>query len=98
MNGPFGWLVGGATSLTPSLPAACFFCLCCSYGHREDPLTICAKIDAVTAEDLQRVARTITRGTPSFVAYGDQDQVQTYDAILEGFKNVNEQIGNLEEP
>jgi processing peptidase subunit alpha len=41
-----------------------------TYGHREDTATMCAKVDAVTKEDLQRIARKALRKPPTIAAVG----------------------------
>jgi len=60
-----------------------------SYGERNDPKTLCAKVDKVTAADLHRVARKMIRGKPSFVAYGDVSELQPYSVIEESFQRVS---------
>lgn len=41
-----------------------------TYGHREDTATMCAKVDAVTKEDLQRIARHALGKPPTIAAVG----------------------------
>ena len=42
-----------------------------TYGKRENAEDVCRKIDAVTAEDVMRVAMRGLTSNPSVVAYGD---------------------------
>ncbi len=41
-----------------------------TYGHREDTATMCAKVDAVTKEDLQLIARKALQKPPTIAAVG----------------------------
>jgi processing peptidase subunit alpha len=53
-----------------------------TYGHRKDSNETCAQIDAVTAEDLQRLADDFLSHSPSIGVVGhDLSHVPTYDEI-----------------
>jgi mitochondrial-processing peptidase subunit alpha len=53
-----------------------------TYGFRESPSTICAQIDAVTAQDLMRVAALMLERPPSVAAVGaDLSQLPDYNTI-----------------
>lgn len=53
------------------------------YGYRETPESLCMKIDAVTALDLQKVAQRMARSAPSVGVVGeDVSHLPTYEAIL----------------
>jgi processing peptidase subunit alpha len=58
-----------------------------TYGARESPESVCAKIDAVTAADLQRVLRdAMEHHRPSVVYHGDARRFPTYDQVLKGLE------------
>ena len=63
-----------------------------TYGYRESPQRVCAKIDKVTAEDLQRVMREAMRERPSMVYYGDLKLFPTYDQVFSGIKEGLRQV------
>ena len=42
-----------------------------TYGFREHPVDVCAKIDAVTAEDIMRVGRRAIASNPTVVGYAN---------------------------
>lgn len=52
-----------------------------TYGVRKDPTLICEKIDAITKEDLLRVARKAVSTNPSIVSYGNLDNFPKYEQI-----------------
>ena len=58
-----------------------------TYGKRESPGVICQKIDAVTVEDIMRVAKKAFLKPPSISCVGgDIGGVPTYDRIASGNK------------
>jgi processing peptidase subunit alpha len=57
-----------------------------TYGKREDMWTTCQRIDAVTAEDLMRVARQSLTHPPSLAAVGDNlDDVPRQEEVARWF-------------
>lgn len=52
-----------------------------TYGVRTEPEELVAKIEAVTAADLNVVASTLLKTPPSVVVYGDTTSVPRYDLI-----------------
>lgn len=52
-----------------------------TYGARAEPGELVAKIEAVTAADLNKVASTLLKSPPSVVVYGDTTAVPRYDLI-----------------
>ena len=53
-----------------------------TYGERLDPAVICAKIDAVTKEDLRRIVQKGMSKPPSISCVGpDLDKCPTFDQI-----------------
>ncbi|GLE02404.1 hypothetical protein PINS_up011242 [Pythium insidiosum] len=57
-----------------------------TYGQRESPESVCAKIDQVTAEDLQRVLRTAMQHPPSLVYHGDLRRFPQYEHVQKGLQ------------
>ncbi|KAL7693969.1 putative metalloenzyme, LuxS/M16 peptidase [Plasmopara halstedii] len=57
-----------------------------TYGERESPESVCAKIDQVTAADLQRVVREAMQNPPSLVYSGDIAQFPQYQQVVAGIK------------
>ena len=58
-----------------------------TYGKREDSQTTCLKIDAVTAEEIQRLARNMLEQPPTLAATGAHMQrVPSYDEVTRWFK------------
>jgi processing peptidase subunit alpha len=58
-----------------------------TYGKREDSATTCAKIDAVTKEDIQQLAQTMLRQSPTLAATGNYlDQVPTHEQVAKWFQ------------
>ena len=47
-----------------------------TYGNRESAESVCAKIDSVTAADLQRVAQQALASVPTVIVYGDISTTQ----------------------
>ena len=56
-----------------------------TYGERESPDDICAKIDAVTPEDILRVGQRLIASEPSFVTFGDLENshMPPYDLVCQ---------------
>merc|ERR1719506_3544731 len=53
-----------------------------TYGERVDPQDICARIDAVTKDDIRRVAQTAMSGPPSVSAVGPNlDKCPTFEQM-----------------
>lgn len=57
-----------------------------TYGLREDPESVCAKIDQVTAEDLQRVMQQAMQHEPSVVYSGDMKLFPQYQQVVSAVK------------
>jgi len=56
------------------------------YGKREDPMSLCARIDQVTPQQVQKAAAAAI-GTPlTLAAFGDVSAVPSYDTISRRFK------------
>jgi len=55
------------------------------YNKVDSPETICAKIDAVSASDIQSVARAMLKTAPSVSAFGDTTSIPRYDVIASQF-------------
>lgn len=55
-----------------------------TYGLRESPESVCAKIDAVTADDLQRIVRAAMAHPPSLVYSGDLKLFPQYEQVVAG--------------
>jgi processing peptidase subunit alpha len=60
-----------------------------TYGHREDTVKMCAKIDAVTKEEIMELARrAFFNSPPTLAAVGDDlSNVPKYDEFLSWFNN-----------
>eukprot|EP00501_MAST-03F_sp_TOSAG23-6_P002087 GSMAST32.ASY1.ANO1.2180.1 assembled CDS len=56
-----------------------------TYDQREQYEVTCEKINAVTADDLLRVAQKMVQNKPAVVAYGDITNIPTYDEISQVF-------------
>ena len=53
-----------------------------TYGHREDAATTCAKIDSVSAQDIQELVHTMIRSNPTLAATGYHlDQVPRHEEV-----------------
>ncbi|CCI40389.1 unnamed protein product [Albugo candida] len=63
-----------------------------TYGYRESPQSVCAKIDKVTTDDIQRVMRTAMTERPSMVYYGDLKLFPAYDQVFSGIKEGLRQV------
>ena len=51
-----------------------------TYGRRDSPLEVCAKVDKVTAQDIQQLADRMFRSAPSVGAVGhDLSKLPAYD-------------------
>jgi len=61
-----------------------------TYNKREDSKDMCAKIDAVTKEDLRTLARNSIRGMkPTLCAVGDDiSQIPAFEEVERWFKNL----------
>jgi processing peptidase subunit alpha len=58
-----------------------------TYGQREDMLTTCAKIDAVTAADVQHMAQKALQHAPTLASTGvDLQHVPRYDEVSRWFR------------
>jgi len=55
------------------------------YGSRVEPGQLVKEIAAVTAEDLNSIAKTMLKTQPSVVVYGDTTSVPRYDLIAKQF-------------
>lgn len=63
-----------------------------TYGKRDSPSMICAKIDAVTAEDVMAVAAHMLKHRPSVGCVGhDLSYLPSYDEIAEFTKQYHDQ-------
>lgn len=59
-----------------------------TYGAREDAPTTCAKIQAVTAEDIQRLVQKMLQGNPTLAATGFHlDQVPPHSEVQRWFQS-----------
>ena len=57
-----------------------------TYGKREDTETMCAKIDAVTKEDIQKLAQRALTKPPTISSVGeDLNNVPMYDEVYSWF-------------
>jgi processing peptidase subunit alpha len=58
-----------------------------TYGKREDATTTCAKIDAVTAQDIQTLVQKMLQSTPTVASAGYHlDKVPSHEKIQSWFK------------
>jgi processing peptidase subunit alpha len=59
-----------------------------TYGKREDAATTCRKIDAVTAEDIQKLAQDMLQNyPPTLAASGSHvDRVPSYKDVSQWFR------------
>ena len=58
-----------------------------TYGKRESAQQTCQKIDAVTAEDIQRMVNDMLTKTPTLAATGSHlEQVPTHEQISRWFQ------------
>lgn len=57
-----------------------------TYGTRETPESVCAKIDQVTADDIQRVVKEAMQNPPSLVYSGDIPRFPQYQQVVAGIK------------
>ncbi|CAK4098653.1 unnamed protein product [Aphanomyces euteiches] len=62
-----------------------------TYGERESPESICAKVDAVTADDLQRITREAMQHRPSLVYMGKLSDFPSYDNVAQAIAQVLQQ-------
>lgn len=61
-----------------------------TYGKREDAATTCKKIDAVTAQDIQALAKTmLSDNTPTLAATGSHlDQIPSHEEVTRWFQEI----------
>ncbi|RHY92792.1 hypothetical protein DYB37_002990 [Aphanomyces astaci] len=59
-----------------------------TYGIRESPESICDKVDAVTAADVQRVVREAMAHKPSLVYMGKLSDFPSYDNVAQAIDQV----------
>ncbi|CAB9525150.1 processing peptidase subunit alpha [Seminavis robusta] len=62
-----------------------------TYGHREDMDTTCRKIDAVTKEDLQELARKAIQKPPTLAAVGeglDKSNIPSQEEVARWFQGI----------
>lgn len=57
-----------------------------TYGERETPESVCAKIDQVTAADIQRIVKEAMQNPPSLVYSGDIPRFPQYQQVVAGIK------------
>ncbi|DAZ97009.1 TPA: hypothetical protein N0F65_011924 [Lagenidium giganteum] len=57
-----------------------------TYGYRESPESVCAKIDQVTADDIQRVVQQALEHPPSLVYSGDLQRFPQYEHVVAGLQ------------
>lgn len=57
-----------------------------TYGMRESPESVCAKIDQVTTADIQRVVQAAMAHPPSLVYSGDLKLFPSYEQVVGGLK------------
>lgn len=57
-----------------------------TYNKIKSAADICAEIDAVTADDIQRTASAMLKTKPSVAAYGDLSLLPRYDSIVDYLK------------
>lgn len=58
-----------------------------SLGKREDPASLCERIDKVTASDVQKAVSKILSSPISVAAFGDVSKVPSTEALAAKFKN-----------
>lgn len=64
-----------------------------TYGHRELPADVAKRIEKVTKEDLQKVARKMLRSSPSVGCVGqDLSYLPSYDRIKEALEPLKKQL------
>jgi processing peptidase subunit alpha len=56
------------------------------YGKREDPFSLCNKIDQVTPQQVQKAAATAISSPLTLVAFGDVSSVPSYDTVSRRFR------------
>lgn len=61
-----------------------------TYGKRENAATTCQKIDAVTADDIQSLAKSmLTNNTPTLAATGKHlDEIPSHDEVTKWFREI----------
>jgi len=57
-----------------------------AYGKREDPVSLCARIDQVTPEQVMEAAKIVMKSPLSLVTYGDVERVPSYDELSKRFR------------
>jgi predicted Zn-dependent peptidase len=53
-----------------------------TFGKVKSPEEICADIDAVTEDDIRRVASEMLKTNPTVAAYGNVSRLPRYDQII----------------
>lgn len=61
-------------------------------GKRVPPAELCRQVDAMTADDLQRVAGDLINTQLTLAAYGDTTKLPKYDVISTYFGGLNKQL------
>jgi processing peptidase subunit alpha len=56
------------------------------YGKREDAMSLCARIDKVTPQQLQKAAKMAISTPLTLAAFGDVSSVPSYDTVSRKFK------------
>ena len=56
------------------------------FGKREDPASLCARIDKVTPQQVQKVAAAMLATPLTFAAFGDLSALPSYDTISKRFR------------
>jgi len=56
------------------------------YGKREDPMSLCARIDKVTPQQVQKAAAAALATPLTLAAFGDVSAVPSYDTISRRFR------------
>lgn len=57
-----------------------------TYGKHESAAELCARIDAVTPESLQKAAQKCLKSAATIASFGDVSAVPSYDAVANKFK------------
>ena len=61
-------------------------------GKRIPPAELCRQVDAMTAADLQRVARSMLNTPLTLAAYGDTQATPKFDAVQQHFGSIAKQL------
>jgi len=57
-----------------------------TYGKREDPISLCSRIDQVTAEQIHQAAKSALASPVTLVAFGDVSHVPSYEMVASRFR------------